>query len=500
MLFNSSEFLIFFVIVLIFGNLLKNRIQKVMLLVASYIFYMAWHPASISCDKYRDTSFLEHWIDVSFCEYRINLYILILIVSTLIDYFAARWMSNKGISQNKRKILLSLSLISNLGILAYFKYTNFFLGLINDLVLTPESAFKNIDIILPVGISFYTFQSMSYSIDVFRRKIEARDSILDFAVYVAFFPQLVAGPIVRAETFFRDLDQRLPVLKENIQSGLCLILIGLTRKIVFADNLGFVVDHTFANYLNMNPLEIWIGVLAFGWQIYFDFAGYTDIAIGIARLFGFQFDANFNFPMTVKNISEHWSKWHISFSTWIRDYIFIPLGGSRVSEWMTYRNLFITWLFAGLWHGASYHYIAWGLWQGIMLTVHREYSKTSIPSLLNQKFGKFYEVLSRIFTMFCLCFGFAMFRAESLAKTKEIIQSMLFFGPSKIAIHSFTNYNYAIVLIICFIASSYFSQRKTSWVVEHKSPWIYPLFILVNIFLILIFGVTESQNFLYFAF
>lgn len=500
MLFNSTEFLIFFVTTLILGNILKSRTQKLMLLVASYIFYMGWHPATISCDSYRTSSWIESIIDKSFCEYKINLYILILLVSTLIDYFAARWMSIESISQKKRRILLTISLLTNLGILAYFKYTNFLIGLVNDLFINPESTLPNIDIILPVGISFYTFQSMSYSIDVFNRKIEARKSILDFAVYVAFFPQLVAGPIVRAETFFRDLDKRLPVLKENIQVAICLILIGFTRKIVFADNLGIVVDKTFANYSTMNPLEIWVGVLAFGWQIYFDFAGYTDIAIGVARLFGFQFDPNFNFPMTVKNISEHWSKWHISFSTWIRDYIYIPLGGSRISEWVTYRNLYITWLFAGLWHGAAYHYVAWGVWQGVMLTIHREYSKLQISPKLNQKFGKSYEIFSRIITMFFLCFGFAMFRAETLTKAKEIILSMLFLGPSKTTITSFSNYNYAIVLIICFIASSYFSKRKTDWVVGHTKKWIYPLFILVNIFLILIFGVTESQNFLYFAF
>jgi alginate O-acetyltransferase complex protein AlgI len=499
MLFNSTQFLIFFVIVLILGNLLKNRWQRVVLLISSYIFYMGWQPATIKCDAYREVGF-DFWIDKLFCEYGINLYIGILLVSTVVDYFAARWMARTDEPQSRRKIFLVSSLITNLGILTYFKYTNFFLGLINDVFLHGDFQLENVDIILPVGISFYTFQSMSYTIDVYNRRIEPRESFLDFSMYVAFFPQLVAGPIVRAETFFRDLDNRLSVLKENIEEAVSLILIGFTRKIVFADNLGKVVDHTFANYATMNPLEIWTGVLAFGWQIYFDFAGYTDIAIGVARLFGFKFDANFNFPMSVRNIGEHWSKWHISFSTWIRDYIFIPLGGSKGSAFLTYRNLYITWLFAGLWHGAAYHYVAWGIWQAVMLTVFREYSRTKIALWINEKGGFVYDLWARIFTMFCLAFGFAMFRAETLEKAIEIMKSMVFMGSGNNSIDDYQNYHFGIVLVICFIASYVFSKRKVEWVRDHKKAWVFPLFIIVNVLLILIFGVTESQNFLYFAF
>lgn len=500
MLFNSTQFLIFFVIVLIIGNLLKNRILKVFLLLASFVFYMGWHPATVVCSNYRTASQLEFWIDKLFCEYGINLYILILLVSTGVDYVAARLMNRVGEPDSRRKIYLTLSLVTNLGILAYFKYTNFFIGLLNDSLFGGESQFSNYDIILPVGISFYTFQSMSYSIDVFNRRIEPRKSLLDFSLYVAFFPQLVAGPIVRAETFFRDLDNKLPILKENIEQAFSLILIGLTRKIVFADNLGKVVDYTFANYTMMNPLEIWTGVIAFGWQIYFDFAGYTDIAIGVARLFGFKFDANFNFPMSVASISEHWTKWHISFSTWIRDYIFIPLGGSRGSALLTYRNIYVTWLFAGLWHGAAYHYVCWGIWQAVMLTAHREYSRTKFAKWFNSKGGRFYDIWARVFTMFCLGFGFAMFRAETMTKATAIMKSMLFMGDGINMIDRYDNYHYGVVLLICFIASYFFQNRKVGWVTGHKKAWIFPAFIITNVLLILIFGVTESQNFLYFAF
>ncbi len=331
MLFNSVHFIGFFFVTIILGNILKGRAQRIFLLFASFYFYMAWN---------------------------IN-FIALLLASTVLDYLVALGMDRKDVSNKERKFLLAFSMVGNLGLLSFFKYTNFFLGIASDLNFVNSFRFPVYDITLPVGISFYTFQSMSYTIDVYRKQIEARKSFVDFSLYVAFFPQLVAGPIVRATTFFRDLDQRLDVLNEDIQIAISRILIGFTRKIVFADNLGKVVDETFRNYSIMNPIEIWTGAIAFGWQIYFDFAGYTDIAIGVARLFGFKFDPNFNFPMTVRNITEHWSKWHISFTTWIRDYIFIPLGGSRGSVLFTYRNIFITWLFGGVWHGAAYHYVAW---------------------------------------------------------------------------------------------------------------------------------------------
>ncbi|EMO29565.1 membrane-bound O-acyltransferase family MBOAT, partial [Leptospira interrogans serovar Bataviae str. HAI135] len=277
------------------------------------------------------------------------------------------------------------------------------------------------------------------------------------------------------------------------------ILIGFTRKIVFADNLAKVVDFTFANYTTLNPIEIWTGALAFGWQIYFDFAGYTDIAIGVARLFGYKFDPNFNFPMVARNITDHWTRWHISFSTWIRDYIFIPLGGSRGNALLTYRNIFITWFFAGVWHGAAYHFISWGLWQGIMIFTHREYSKTRVASFLNEKGGIVYDICARIFTMFCLTFGFIMFRAETMEKAIPMMKSLLFLGPNGfVGIKGYSNYTYGILLLICFIASYLFAKNNIEKIVQ--SRWKFILFFLANVFMLLIFGITESQSFLYFAF
>jgi D-alanyl-lipoteichoic acid acyltransferase DltB (MBOAT superfamily) len=490
MLFNSVEFLIFFPITLIIGNILKGFWQRLFLLAASYYFYMAWN-------KY---------------------FIALIVASTLLDYFVALWLEKiPDEKTSKRKWVLTMSMVGNIGFLAFFKYTNFFLEVIQDTGLFSPDAWTRTfhsplgitcgpnvdlqryacDITLPVGISFYTFQSMSYTIDVYRKKQEARKSIVDFALYVAFFPQLVAGPIVRGLTFFRDLDARLNVTREDIQIAFTRILIGLTRKVVFADNLAKVVDSTFIHYANMNSLEIWVGAIAFGWQIYFDFAGYTDIAIGVARLFGFKFDANFNFPMVTDNINDHWSKWHISFSTWIRDYIFIPLGGSRVSEWKVYRNIFITWFFAGVWHGAAYHFIGWGLWQGFMLAVYREYSKTKFWTFFNEKGGIAYNLFSRVFTMFCLGFGFVMFRAPTMKIASEMMEKMLLLKGANI--DRFINYDYALLLGVCFVAGYIFSKRNLEYYGEHAPDKLMYVNI-ASIFLLIFFGVTESQNFLYFAF
>lgn len=470
MLFNSLEFLIFFPITLILGNILKGTAQRLWLLLASYYFYMAWN-------KY---------------------FIALILASTILDYAIALWLNSIPETNTRlRKLALTLSMVGNIGFLGYFKYTNFLLEVINDTGILSYK-FPHYDITLPVGISFYTFQSMSYTIDVYRKKIQARKSFIDFALYVAFFPQLVAGPIVRATTFFRDLDFRLDVLNEDIQIAISRILVGFVRKIVFADNLGRVVDFTFQNYASLNPLEIWTGAIAFGWQIYLDFAGYTDIAIGVARLFGFKFDANFNFPMVTNNINDHWTKWHISFSTWIRDYIFIPLGGSREGELKTYRNLLITWFFAGAWHGAAYHFIAWGIWQAVMLGIHREYSKTSFHKWINEKGGLAYDVFCRIFTKYCLAFGFVMFRAQTMQDAWNIIQSMLFL-KGNLLINTYQNWNYGLLLVICYVGSYIFSKRDIETIAASKPHQLMYLNTLCA-FLLLFFGITESQNFLYFAF
>ena len=467
MLFNSLHFLIFFPIILIIANYLKGTTYKLFLLFASFYFYMSWNP----------------------------IFIFLILASTFIDYFSALFIS-KTEKSLQRKFFLILSLTANLGFLAYFKYTNFFLNTLNDLSFLTNVKFPNYDITLPVGISFYTFQSMSYTIDVYKNVIKVRKSFLDFSLYIAFFPQLVAGPIVRASNFFKDLDQKIKITQEDISIAICQIIRGFVRKLVFADNLAIVVDSVFSNYTNLNAVEIWTGAICFGWQIYFDFAGYTDIAIGSARLLGFKFDPNFDFPMSVKNITQHWKKWHISFTTWIRDYLYIPLGGSKNGKLKHLRNIFITWLLAGLWHGAAYHYIAWGIWQAIMLIVHREYTKTNFHKYLDFNFNKIYSIFAPIFTMLCLGFGFVFFRAETIQKAFSMIKIMLFidFKP----IHTYFNVSYLLLLIICFFLS--YKLKKIPLETIAKKENLFASFIFVGLFLLLFFGITESKSFLYFAF
>ncbi len=471
MLFNSLHFLVFFPFVLIISGLLKKRenLLRIFLLLTSLYFYMAWN---------------------------VN-FIFLLLVSIVIDYFIAIEIQ-KTENEKKRKGLLVVSLIANLGILCYFKYTNFLLGAFNDLNFLNSFRFPVYSIILPVGISFYTFQSMSYTIDVYRRQIEARSSFVDFALYVSFFPQLVAGPIVRAQTFFRDLDKRLPVTMEDIKISFARILLGFTKKIVFADNIAVQVDLVFKNYSNLSSIEIWTGSILFAWQIYYDFAGYTDIAIGVARLFGFQFDKNFNFPYAASNITDYWARWHISFITWIRDYIFIPLGGSRGTKFLIYRNIFITFLFAGIWHGAAYHFVLWGIWNGIFVSLHREYSKTRIREFFVTKGGAVYEWACRLSLVFFLGVSAIFFRADDMKKGWEMLGRMFAMSDNVSFAGSYNNSSFGILLLICYFASYFFSKRPLEDLV--KRPVAFTFFLIANFLLLLGFGVTESQSFIYFAF
>ncbi|MDX1957077.1 MAG: MBOAT family O-acyltransferase [Leptospiraceae bacterium] len=467
MLFNSVHFIIFLPIVLIIANYLKDTRQRLFLLIASFYFYMAWN----------------------------YYFILLLLFSTIIDYFAGLSISKLPKEDKKRKLYLILSLVTNIGFLAYFKYTNFILGAFNDINVFNSFRFVEYNIILPVGISFYTFQSMSYTIDVYNQKLEARKSFLDFALYVAFFPQLVAGPIVRAETFFRDLDNRLPVDYLTIKKAFSQILVGFTKKVVFADNFAVCVDSVFGNYGSLSSLEVWTGVFSFFWQLYFDFGGYTDIAIGVARLFGFQFDVNFYYPLNVTSLSEHWSRWHISFTTWIRDYIFIPLGGSKNGRFAAHRNNFITFMFGGIWHGAAYHYVVWGITHSILLGIEREYKGTKLREKLNQVGGIPYKILCYILTILCIAYTVVLFRANNMSDAISIMKSMSFLGNNAIG---FQNIGYLKLAIFLFIFDWLAEIYKLKSFL--KNPYIFTAFIVGNLFLLLTFGVNESKNFIYFAF
>jgi len=346
MLFNSLTFLVFFAIVFTLYSLVSgwNR-KKAVLLVGSYVFYAAWNPP----------------------------YVAILLFSTTLDWWLARliWKSD---DDRRRRWLLVVSLVANLSLLGFFKYGGFLLANLKDILLAVGVAYAPPDwsIILPVGISFYTFASLSYTIDVYRREVRGDCGFLDYALFVSFFPHLVAGPIVRARVLLPQIREPRYATRDEIGWGLALVVIGLFCKVVLADNLfAPVVDAVYAQPAAYGPLETAAAVLGFSGQIYYDFSGYSLCAIGLALCFGFAFPDNFRHPYAARGFSDFWRRWHITLSSWLRDYLYISLGGNRGGEWRTYRNLMLTMLLGGLWHGASWMFVLWGGLHGAYLSIER---------------------------------------------------------------------------------------------------------------------------------
>jgi alginate O-acetyltransferase complex protein AlgI len=345
LLFNSWAFVVFFVAVYTLYLLARNyRQQNVLLLLASYYFYAAWN-----------------WR-----------FLFLLLGSTVLDYVCALKIDLSA-SPTVRKRFLLVSLVGNLTLLGFFKYFNFFLDSLQPLVLrlgvTVEQL--HLDIVLPVGISFYTFQEMSYTIDVYRREIRATRRFLDFALFVAFFPHMVAGPIMRASALLTQFFRPRTVTSQGFVSGCWLILWGLWKKIVIADNMALLADPIFRDSASTSWLLAYLAVIAFAVQIYADFSAYSDIARGVSRLLGIELMQNFNLPYFAVNPSDFWKRWHISLSTWLKDYLYVPLGGNRGTPPKTYRNLLLTMALGGLWHGAAWNYVWWGLYHGALLAGHR---------------------------------------------------------------------------------------------------------------------------------
>lgn len=342
MLFNSLEFVIFFPTVVAIYFLLPHRYRWVLLLIGSYYFYAAWK--------------IE--------------YTLLIFTSTLVDYFVGRRMAQTE-QMGSRRAYLALSLLVNLGLLFGFKYFNF----VNESVRTTLNLFNifyNVpafQVLLPVGISFYTFQTLSYTIDVYRGKLEPERHFGIYALYVSFFPQLVAGPIERATHLLPQFHRQMTFNQARITSGLRLILWGLFKKVVIADRLAIYVNQVYNDPTEQGALTLLVASYFFAFQIYCDFSGYSDIAIGAARVMGFDLMENFRQPYMARSISSFWRRWHISLSTWFRDYVYIPLGGNRVPQWRWYSNLLIVFLVSGLWHGAAWHFVIWGALHGMLVVL-----------------------------------------------------------------------------------------------------------------------------------
>ena len=395
MLFVEPRFLFFFVVVFGLHWCLRTQTsRKFVLLAASYVFYAAW-----------DWRFLS-----------------LILASTLIDYFVGICLARER-GQARRKLWLVVSVVGNLGILGFFKYFNFFVesavGL-SQWIGLPVS-FDTLRIILPVGISFYTFQTLSYSIDVYHRRLPATRSLLDLALFVGFFPQLVAGPIVRALDFLPQLRDKKFLGNVAFRSCLTLFLFGLFKKTFISDNLAPTVDAYFATPEDYSVATCWLAVFFYAVQIYCDFSGYSDMAIACAQLLGYQLCTNFHFPYFAADITDFWRRWHMSLSSWLRDYLYIPLGGSRGSRLFNYRNLMITMLLGGLWHGAAWNFIVWGALHGLALIVHKEWQRATGGAM------RFPPVLGCAITFYWVCLAWVFFRAADLTTASTILKSFLLF-------------------------------------------------------------------------
>ncbi len=475
MLFNSIDFALFLPIIFMlywFVDKRSLKLQNVLIVIASYVFYAWW-------------------------DYR---FLSLIILSTLVDYTVARLISGET-NQKKRKALLLVSLCFNLGLLGFFKYYNFFIDSWVDVwhAVGLEMQRSTLNIILPVGISFYTFQTLSYTIDVYRSKITPSKNFIQFMAYVAFFPQLVAGPIERATRLLPQFQKERTFNTQFAMSGVYLIIWGLFKKVVVADNCAFFVNQLFESSGHYSSLELVFGAILFGFQIYGDFSGYSDIAIGVARLFGFSLMTNFSFPYFSRNIAEFWRRWHISLSTWFRDYLYIPLGGSKGSKALKIRNVMIVFLISGFWHGANWTFIVWGGIHGLLF----------LPLLLTNKNRSYLhntrlslsELPKILVTFSMVVLAWVFFRADSITIANSYIMEIFsfsgysmvsFYKSSKMLLFS----GIITVSIVILLGFEFYAVQK-----NHREVKLSNLSAIFISIIIIFMGVFKNpSDFIYFQF
>lgn len=473
MLFNSRTFLLFFAAVYPVHLALRRnrRAQNVALLLASLVFYGFW-----------DWRFLG-----------------LLAASSGIDFFTAQKIHDSP-APKRRKAFLVLSLVSNLSILGFFKYFNFFAESTAALLRTVglHATAPTLSILLPVGISFYTFQAMSYCIDVYRGELEPTRSPLDYALFIAFFPHLVAGPIQRPRVLLPQMANERKVTWDQVNAGLFLIVWGFVKKVLIGDNMAELANPIFDHFRDHRGLDVILGALAFTLQIYADFSGYSDIARGLSKLLGFELLVNFRLPYFALNPTDFWQRWHVSLSSWLRDYLYIPLGGSRGSSKATYRNLVLTMLLGGLWHGAAWNFVLWGSYHGALLVLYRLLD--SNPEHLEPWSGKFSRgrVLAKMALMFALTVvGWVFFRSRSAGQAVEMF-SRMGFGVSE--------GTRDLAGTIGFFASPLLAMELWQYrtgdllVLTRARPWVLGLAYGAMLTALLIFGVRDSVEFIYFQF
>ncbi|WP_292944070.1 MBOAT family O-acyltransferase [Olleya sp. UBA1516] len=479
MYFNSLDFAIFLPIVFVLYWFVTNKnlkLQNALLVVASYVFYGWW-----------DWRFLS-----------------LIVFSSLVDYTIGLQL-NKAAQPSKRKLLLWSSILVNLGFLGFFKYYNFFIDSFVEAFSFFGSSFQpnTLDIILPVGISFYTFQTLSYTIDVYKRKLEPTQDIVSFLAFVSFFPQLVAGPIERATNLLPQFYKKRQFHYSQAVDGCRQILWGFFKKVVIADNCAEFANQIFNNSSEHTGSTLLIGALFFTFQIYGDFSGYSDIAIGTSRLFGFDLKQNFAFPYFSRDIAEFWRRWHISLSTWFRDYLYIPLGGSQGGTWMKVRNTFIIFLVSGFWHGANWTFIIWGFLNALyflpLLLAKRNRTNLDVVAQ-DSKLPNIKELVQMGLTFGLTVIAWVFFRAESVTQALTYLKGL--FSTSLLTVPTIRPTN-LLVLILFFIGIEWIGRRQ-QYAIEvlllKQSRLIRWAFYMIIIAMVFVFSSNTQQEFIYFQF
>ena len=488
MLFNSLEFALFFPIVTLLFFLVPHKFRWLLLLLASCFFYMFFKP----------------------------IYILILLLTIVIDYFAGIWIE-KTENKRSRKRLLLLSIFANVGILVVFKYYNFLADNFNIVMDTLHTTGKipMLNIILPIGLSFHTFQAMSYTIEVYRGNQKAEKHFGIYALYVMFYPQLVAGPIERPQNILHQFHEEKKIKYENLKSGLILMAWGFFKKCVIADRLAIFVSDVYGNVNEHHGIPVIIATVFFALQIFCDFSGYSDIAIGSAKCMGYDLMNNFDRPYLSTSFTEFWRRWHISLSTWFRDYVYIPLGGNKVNKNRWYLNLMIVFMLSGIWHGANWNFLIWGLLHGTYLVFENIFFD-KIPAIKNQT-NSIAVFFKRVFVFILVCYAWVFFRAQTTTDAFQIIKSSLVGIPQQIKdifsntlnarLHilyvnqSFFNFIIAIffIMVLSIIHHNQKNKKFDQWLMSKKNTtrWLIYYFLVISF---ICFGVFNRTDFIYFQF
>jgi len=477
MVFNSYTFVAFFIIILFLHNLpLSWKTKKINLLLASYIFYAAWNPP----------------------------FILLLWLSTVIDFYVGRALFTEE-NHYKKKILLVLSLIGNLGMLCFFKYGTFFLE--NFVILCNAIGFEfhpaSPSIILPAGISFYTFTTLCYTIDMYKKKSEPVKSMLDFSLFVTFFPHLVAGPIVRPPQLVPQFEMARVASKKQLMDGLLLLSLGLFMKVVLADGmLAATADSVFDAKDMLPAIDAWIGVFAFSGQIFLDFAGYSTCAIGVALCLGFVLPQNFNYPYAAIGFSDFWKRWHITLSSWLRDYLYIPLGGNRNGKIRTYFALMVTMLLGGLWHGANWTFVVWGGLHGLYLWVEKFFR--DVQNVKNKDIVKqdhhWSGFLYAFLTFMLINITWVFFRSHTFGKAWQMLESMFGTGAEGKALLTSLAIVKVMIVVPLILVFHWFMRNTKVLEVAYKLSWWSLSIVWSVVVLLLIWSQESGSSFIYFQF